>query len=199
MEVEEKSTRIKRPSFLVKNKLAIVIGASQGIGRTISISLAEEGAEVILSSRRKEVLQEVDKEIKKLGGKSSILPLDVRDVSNIHQFASQIQERVKFRNTSLILVNSAGVDLTKPVLDVTEADWDAVHDTHLKGLFFICQAIGQLMIEHGYGKIINISSTWSFSTDPGKSVYSAAKAGVSHLTSALATEWGALGVRVNAI
>lgn len=199
MEYKEKSTPIQVPSFLVENKLAIVIGASQGIGRTISICLAKAGAEVILCSRREKVLMNVVEEIDKNGGKSSILPLDVRDVDSIQQFASQIQERIRIRNTSLILINSAGVDLTKPVLDVSESDWDLIHNTHLKGLFFICQAIGRLMIEQGYGKIINISSTWSFSTDPGKSVYAAAKAGVSHLTSALATEWGAYGVRVNAI
>jgi len=84
-------------------------------------------------------------------------------------------------------------------LEVTEEDWDRVLDVHAKGTFFCCQVIGRRMIDRGYGKIINLSSTWSSSTDLGKSVYGAAKAGVSYLTAGLSTEWAPLGVRVNAI
>ncbi len=84
-------------------------------------------------------------------------------------------------------------------LEVTEEDWDRVLDVHAKGTFFCCQVFGRRMIDRGYGKIINLSSTWSASTDLGKSVYGLAKAGVSYLTAALSTEWAPLGVRVNAI
>ena len=98
-----------------------------------------------------------------------------------------------------MLVNCAGFGFTKPALDTGEEDWDRLVGTHLKGTFFCCQSLGRLMIERGYGKIINLSSTWSTSTDMGKSVYGAAKAGVSYLTAALSAEWAPLGVRVNAI
>lgn len=100
---------------------------------------------------------------------------------------------------ALVLVNCAGYGFTKSALDTTEDDWDRLLDTHLKGTFFCCQTLGRLMIERGYGKIINLSSTWSESTDMGKSVYGAAKAGISYLSAALSTEWAPLGVRVNAI
>ena len=93
----------------------------------------------------------------------------------------------------------AGFGFTKPAIDVTEQDWDQLVDLHLKGTFFCSQFLGRLMIDRGYGKIINLSSTWSGSTDVGKSVYGLAKAGVSYLTAALSTEWAPFGVRVNAI
>lgn len=187
------------PSLRLDGRLAVVIGASQGIGRTLSIALAMAGAEVVLGSRRLEALSSIKTEIEKIGGNSLVLPLDVRQLPQISQFASRIKEKTEKDDPPIVLVNSAGVDLTKPAVEVTETEWDAVLETHLKGLFFTCQAIGRLMIRQGYGKIINLSSTWSSSTDPGKSVYCAAKAAVSHLTSALATEWAPYGVRVNAL
>jgi 2-deoxy-D-gluconate 3-dehydrogenase len=99
----------------------------------------------------------------------------------------------------LVLVNNAGFAFTKPALDVTEEDWHRVLDLHAKGTFFCSQLIGKVMIERKYGKIINLSSTWSVSTDVGKSVYGIAKASVTYMTAALSTEWAPLGVRVNAI
>jgi 2-deoxy-D-gluconate 3-dehydrogenase len=96
-------------------------------------------------------------------------------------------------------VNCAGFGFTKPALDTAEEEWDKVVDVHAKGTFFCCQAFARTMIDRGYGKIINLSSTWSVSTDAGKSVYGIAKAAVSYMTAALSTEWAPLGVRVNAI
>ncbi len=187
------------PSLSLDGRLAVIIGASQGIGRTLATAMAAAGAELIISSRRPEALREVQDEITRSGGRCTALPLNVRELHEVQQFAAQVRERLQANAAPLVLVYSAGFDLTKPVLDVTEGEWDAVLDTHLKGLFFTCQAIGGLMLEQGYGKIINLSSTWSFSTDPGKSVYCAAKAAVTHLTSALAVEWAPHGVLVNAI
>lgn len=101
--------------------------------------------------------------------------------------------------TKLVLVNNAGYGFTKPALDVSEEEWDALIDTHLKGTFFCCQQIGRHMLDRGYGKIINLSSTWSVSSHAGKSIYGTAKAGISQWTAALSTEWAPSGVRVNAI
>ena len=102
------------------------------------------------------------------------------------------------RDVRLILINNAGFAFTKPALDVTEEDWHGVFDLHAKGTS-CSQLIGKIMIGRKYGKIINLSSTWSASTDLGKSIYGAAKASVTYLTAALSTEWAPLGVRVNAI
>ena len=98
-----------------------------------------------------------------------------------------------------ILVNNAGFTVTKPAWDTSEEDWDLMVDTSFKGLFFCCQIIGSIMKEKGYGKIINLSSTFSRSIIPNRSVYGGIKAGVSHLTEALAAEWASDGIRVNAL
>jgi 2-deoxy-D-gluconate 3-dehydrogenase len=110
-----------------------------------------------------------------------------------------VSKLIDGRDLALVLVNCAGFGFTKPALEVTEEDWDRVLNLHAKGTFFCSQVFGRRMIDRGYGKIINLSSTWSASTDQGKSVYGLAKAGVSYLTAALSTEWAPLGVRVNAI
>lgn len=98
-----------------------------------------------------------------------------------------------------MLINNAGLGFTKPALEVAEKDWNTLFDIHVKGTFFCSQQIAALMIERKYGKIINLSSTWSVATEAGKSVYCTAKAAISHLTAALSTEWAPLGIRVNAL
>jgi len=98
-----------------------------------------------------------------------------------------------------ILINNAGYAVTKPAWDVSENDWDSMVDTGFKGLFFCCQAVGSIMRDNGYGKIINLSSTFSKSVVPGRSVYAGIKAGIDHLTEALAMEWAPHGIRVNAL
>jgi 2-deoxy-D-gluconate 3-dehydrogenase len=150
-------------------------------------------------------LQDVKAAVEVAGGSAHVVRADVsktEDIRAIEEEASRLlnsRSAGKGREGALILMNCAGFGFTKPALDTTEEDWGHVLDTHLKGTFFCSQALGRLMIERGYGKIINLSSTWSATTDIGKSVYGAAKAGVSYLTAALSTEWAPLGVRVNAI
>jgi 2-deoxy-D-gluconate 3-dehydrogenase len=122
--------------------------------------------------------------------------VDVRSVDSIDSLAAEVQSHF---GPLGILVNSAGGTLHKPALEVTSDEWDDLIDTHLRGTFFACQAFGRIMVEAGYGKIINLSSTWASTVTAGRSVYATAKAGVSHMTSALATEWAHFGVRVNAI
>jgi 2-deoxy-D-gluconate 3-dehydrogenase len=187
------------PSLRLDGRLAIVTGASEGIGRAIAESYAEAGARVVLIARRAEALETVRASIRASGGEAAALTADLSRVGDISGFAARFRAEIDDGVSKLVLVNNAGNDLTKPALDVTEADWDRVHDLHLKGAFFCAQAIGALMIARGYGKIINLSSTWSRSAGAGKSVYCAAKAGVSHMTAALSTEWAPLGVRVNAL
>ncbi len=189
------------PSFRLDGRLAVITGASQGLGRTFALAYSRSGAEVVLVSRTLEKLKEVQREIEAAGGRAHVLRADVGTVEDIRAMGQEVSRLIDSRATdrALILVNCAGFAFTKPALEITEEDWDRTLDIHTRGTFFCCQVLGRLMIERGYGKIINLSSTWSVSTDMGKSVYGAAKAGVSYLTAALSTEWAPLGVRVNAI
>jgi len=187
------------PSFRLDGRLAIITGSSDGIGRTLALAYAQSGAEVVLASRNRDKLLGVQSTIHAQGGRAHLVRADVGNISEIHSLANAVADIAKGKPSSLILVNCAGLTSTKPASEITEQDWDTILDVHLKGTFFCSQMIGQLMIERGYGKIINLSSTWSSSTDMGKSVYGTAKAGVSYLTAALSTEWAPLGVRVNAL
>ena len=187
------------PSFRLDGRLAVITGASDGIGRTFALAYSRSGAEVVLVSRTREKLLEVQRSIEAGGGGAHIIPADIGKIDDIRSIGQEVSRIVKGRDLALVLVNCAGFGFTKPALDITEEDWDRILDVHAKGTFFSSQTLGKLMIERGYGKIINLSSTWSVSTDMGKSVYGIAKAGVSYLTAALSTEWAPLGVRVNAI
>ena len=187
------------PSFRLEGRLAVVTGASQGIGRAFALAYSRAGAEVVLVSRRREKLLEVQGEAEAAGGTAHIRVADVSRLDEIRSLADSVSMLMEGRHLALVLLNNAGFAFTKPALEVTEEDWDRVLDLHGKGAFFCAQAFGRLMINGGYGKIINMSSTWSASTDMGKSVYGLAKAAVSYMTAALSTEWAPLGVRVNAI
>lgn len=182
--------------FDITDKVAVVTGASEGIGKDIALGLARAGADIIVCSRRKEKLEEVKKEIEATGRRAGIYQMDVSRFSDIEGLKDFILDQ--FGQVD-ILVNSAGFTVTKPAWDVTENEWDQMLDTSFKGLFFCCQQIGSIMKTQGYGKIVNLSSTFSRSIIPNRSVYGGIKAGVSHLTEALAAEWAHDGVRVNAI
>jgi NAD(P)-dependent dehydrogenase (short-subunit alcohol dehydrogenase family) len=182
--------------FGLSGKVAVVTGASEGIGRAMALGLAEAGSDLIICSRREEKLQEVKVEIEKVGRRAEAYVLDVRNLRDIEKLKDFILERF---GKADILVNNAGFTVTKPAWEVTEEEWNLMVDTGFKGLFFCCQIIGSIMRRNRYGKIINLSSTFSRSIIKGRSVYGGIKAGVSHLTEALAFEWAAEGIRVNAI
>ena len=181
-------------SFRLDDRLIVVTGASEGIGRAFAECFAKAGARLVLASRRKEKLEEVRRAI---GGNAEVVPTDVTRLADIANLAQAVGKLAQDRK--LVLVNNAGFGHTRAALEVSEEEWDRLHDTHVKGTFFCCQRIAPLMLERGYGKIVNLSSSWSASTDAGKSAYGAAKAAVRHLTAALSTEWAPRGVRVNAI
>ena len=191
------------PSFRLDGRLAVITGAGDGIGRTFAAAFARSGAEVVLVSRTREKLLEAQREIESAGGRAHTHPADVSKIADLRLLEQDVSRLLGARDAGsprkLLLVNCAGFAFTKPALEITEEDWDRTLDVHAKGTFFCSQFLGRLMIDRGYGKIINLSSTWAVSTDTGKSVYGAAKAGVSYLTAALSTEWAPLGVRVNAI
>jgi NAD(P)-dependent dehydrogenase (short-subunit alcohol dehydrogenase family) len=177
-------------------RVAFVTGASEGIGRGLAIGLARAGAEIVLGSRRRHLLEQVRDEIEALGQRALVVPLDVTRLDSI----------IAARDTSIeilgridILVNDAAVSVNRAAWDISELEWDAVMDTGPKGMFFCSQILGSVMRDEGYGKIINLSSTLSRGVAPGASIYGASKAGISYLTRTLAAEWASDGVRVNAL
>jgi NAD(P)-dependent dehydrogenase (short-subunit alcohol dehydrogenase family) len=186
-------------SFRLDGRLIVVTGASEGIGRAFAENFARAGASIVLASRRRDKLEEVRRAIVDRGGNAEIVPTDVRQIAEIRALAEAVRQLVQGDKRKIVLVNNAGFGFTKPAVEVTEQDWNTLFETHAKGAFFCSQQIGSLMLERGYGKIINMSSTWAVATQAGKSVYCSAKAAISHLTAALSTEWAPLGVRVNAL
>lgn len=183
-------------SFGLEDQIAIVTGASQGIGRTLAIALAQAGADVALVSRTRSDLETVAKEIKATGRQALVMPADIQDVSQIRKRVDEIH--AAFGKID-ILINNAAWTATVEALDATEEQWDQTLDTSLKAIFFASQAAARIMIQQGRGKIVNIGSTLGRTAFAKRSVYGAAKAGVHHLTRALALEWAAKGISVNAV
>ena len=186
-------------AFRLDDRLIVVTGASQGIGRFLAESFARLGALVVLASRRADKLEEACKAIAARGGRAEAVPTDVSRIDDIERLAEAVRGLAQDNTRRIVLVNNAGLGFTKPALEVDEGDWRRVFEAQVKGTFFCSQRIGALMLERGYGKIINMSSTWAVRSEPGKSVYCAAKAAISQLTAALSTEWAPRGVRVNAL
>lgn len=183
------------PSFDLNGDLAVTTGASEGIGETLTLAFAAAGARLAVSTRERKRLDGLLDQLQK-DTDVELYEVDLARPSEIEDFAAEVKRR---QGTPTVLINCAGAPLSKPALEVTEKDWDFAFDVGLKGLFFTCVAFGRLMSAHNYGKIINLSSTYAQTVAPNKSVYAAAKAGVSHVTRALAVEWAPLGVRVNAL
>ncbi|UJF32978.1 SDR family NAD(P)-dependent oxidoreductase [Paenibacillus hexagrammi] len=184
------------PSFDLTGKIAVVTGASMGIGYGLSKALAHAGAKVAVTARSVNDLEKLVAEIAQEGGEAYAVPLDVRNVGEIQEVMNRIQ---KHFGRIDIVVNNAGLGANHPATEVTEADWDSMMDVNLKGLFFCCQAAGRIMLEQGYGRIINMSSQASVVGIKDHAVYCASKGGVNQLTRVLALEWSSRGVTVNAV
>jgi NAD(P)-dependent dehydrogenase (short-subunit alcohol dehydrogenase family) len=183
-------------SLDLTGKVAVVIGGTSGIGKTMSIGLAEAGADVVACSRRLDAAEPVALEIEKHGRRSLRLAADVADRPSLIAARDQILE--KFGHID-ILINSAGRIKRTPVLDLPEDEWSAIIDTNLTGTLRACQVFAPPMLAQGWGRIVNIASLNSFVALFEVAAYAASKAGVAGLTRALAVEWGARGVNVNAI
>jgi NAD(P)-dependent dehydrogenase (short-subunit alcohol dehydrogenase family) len=177
-------------------KVAVVIGGSSGIGRTLARGLAEAGADVIPSARRMELVNVVADEIERLGRRSLRVSCDVGDRGSLENL---LQASVESLGKVDILINAAGFNQRAPTLDFPEGDWDKLIDTNLTGTLRACQVFGRHMIERKFGRIINIASMGSFLALYEVAAYCASKAGVASLTKSLAIEWARHGVCVNAI
>jgi len=184
------------PFFDLNGRVAIVTGASRGLGQYFSRALARAGADLIITARKLDSLGPFQKEIEALGRKAYPLELDVRNHESIQKFG---EDAIKAYGKIDILVNNAGCNVRKPALDITWDDWNLVLDTNLRGTFFVAQAIARHMIPAGYGRIINIGSVTSVFGYAGLTPYSASRGGVKQMTMSLADDWGQHGVTVNCL
>jgi 2-deoxy-D-gluconate 3-dehydrogenase len=185
--------------FGLQDKVAIVTGASQGIGKAIALGFAQAGCHLALAKHpegRHEEIQKVKSEIEGMGRKAEII---LTDVADLNQIRAMIDKTKQAFGRIDILVNNAGWTGTTPALDVTEEEYDRTMDTYLKSVFFACQAAAKVMIPQGGGKIVNIGSNFGVIAFKSRSVYAAAKAGVHHLSRALSLEWAKQGVVVNVV
>jgi NAD(P)-dependent dehydrogenase (short-subunit alcohol dehydrogenase family) len=182
--------------FDLTGQVALVTGTSRGLGQYFARALAKAGAELVLTSRNRDTLRDMEKEVKSLGRRSVSLELDVRDYESIQKMAADALEAF---GQIHILVNNAGCNVRKPAVDVTWDDWNLVLDTNLRGSFFVAQAIARGMIEHGYGRIINIGSVTSVFGFAGLGPYCASRGGIRQLTMSLADDWGPHGITVNCL
>jgi NAD(P)-dependent dehydrogenase (short-subunit alcohol dehydrogenase family) len=182
--------------FDLSGQVALVTGTSRGLGQYFARALANAGADLILTSRKRETLAEFEAEMRAMGRRVVSLELDVRDEASIRQMA--VQAEAAFGQIH-ILVNNAGCNVRKPALDVTWDDWNLILETNLRGSFFVAQAIARGMIERGYGRIINIGSVTSVFGYAGLAPYGASRGGIRQLTMSLADDWGVHGVTVNCL
>jgi 3-oxoacyl-[acyl-carrier protein] reductase len=180
----------------LRDKKAIVTGAGQGIGRSIAIKFAQEGADVAIVEMNPATGIETQREIEKLG--RMVLSLTV-DVANLNQVQDMVKQVLSAWGKIDILVNNAGFDRGATLLKVKEEDWDAVLGVHLKGTLNCIQAVAGHMIENRYGKIVNMSSIWGKSGAISEISYSCAKAGVIGLTKSVARELAKYQINVNVV
>ena len=182
--------------FDLTGHVAIVTGTSRGLGQYFARALAKAGADLVLTSRKRETLAPFEAEMKALGRRTLALELDVRNQESIRKMAA---DALAAFGQIHILVNNAGCNIRKPALDVTWEDWNTILDTNLRGSFFVAQAVARGMIEKGYGRIVNIGSVTSVAGYAGLAPYGASRGGIRQLTMSLADDWGKYGVTVNCL
>ncbi|MEQ8204923.1 MAG: glucose 1-dehydrogenase [Woeseia sp.] len=183
--------------FRLDGKTALITGAGSGLGRQFAMTLASAGAKVVLAARRAEKLEETRSLVAKTGGEALCVSLDVTDGESVRQCFAELDGAGQVVD---ILVNNAGISRTGFLAELSEADWDAVVDTNLKGVFLVAQATVRRMLERGHGgSIINIASILGFRVSKTLGSYVAAKSGVVNLTKTMALEWARYGIRVNSI
>ena len=181
----------------MEGKVAVVTGASRGIGKAIAVKLASKGATVVINyNGSRERAEEVKNEVESAGGKAVIIQCNVADFDACKEF---IETVIKEQGRIDILVNNAGITKDGLLMKMSEEDFDAVLDTNLKGAFHTLQAVSRQMLKQRSGRIVNISSVVGVSGNAGQANYAASKAGIIGLTKAVAKELGSRGITVNAV
>ncbi|MFZ5687459.1 MAG: glucose 1-dehydrogenase [Bacillota bacterium] len=181
--------------FSLKGKVALVTGGGRGLGKGIALGLAGAGADVVVAARSTDELTQTAEELRVLGTNSASYQVDMLQVTEINKMIDWVAEKYGALD---ILVNGAGINLRKPTVEMTEADWDRVLGINLKGVFFASQAAAKIMLKQGKGKIINIASLSSIIGIPNIIPYCSSKGGVVQMTKGMAVEW-APKINVNAI
>jgi 2-deoxy-D-gluconate 3-dehydrogenase len=177
-------------------RVALVTGASHGIGEAIALTYAEAGADVALAARSRDDLERVAELVRARGRRALVAPADISDLAAL----GPLVERTVAELGGLdILANVAGTTRRKPILDVTLDDWNYVIDTNLRGAYFISQAAARVMVPQGRGKIVHIASMTSYRGFDGVSLYGLTKTAVLSLTRVMAVEWAPANIQVNAI
>jgi NAD(P)-dependent dehydrogenase (short-subunit alcohol dehydrogenase family) len=184
------------PALDLSGKVAVVIGGTSGIGKTLSLGLAEAGANVVATGRNAANVEEVAREIEAEGRQTLRATTDTRNTSSLQRLLATCLEQ--FHKVE-ILVNCAGKLKRAPTVDFPETEWDDILETNLTGTLRACQVFGKHMLGRNYGRIINIASLNSYVAMHEVAAYAASKAGVAALTRALAVEWSKEGVLTNAI
>jgi gluconate 5-dehydrogenase len=182
--------------FDLSGRVAIVTGTSRGLGQYFARALATAGADLVLTSRKRDHLLPFEKEVTALGRRAISLELDVRNQESIERMVAAAEEAMGHLD---ILVNNAGCNVRKPALDVTWEDWNLILDTNLRGSFFVAQAVARRMVPKQYGRIINIGSVTSVAGYAGLGPYGASRGGIRQLTMSLADDWGKHGITVNCL
>ena len=187
---------MKHDFFDLTGKVAIVTGASRGLGQYFGRALARAGADLVITSRDPETLTPFKAEIETLGRKALPLSLDVRNYESIQ---AMVVNAVAHYGKIDVLVNNAGCNVRKPAVDISWDDWNLVLDTNLRGTFFVSQAAARYMIPKKYGRVINIGSVTCVAGYAGLGPYGASRGGVKQLTMSLADDWGIHGITVNCL
>ncbi len=182
--------------FSLEDKVAVVTGGTSGIGRALSLGLADAGADVIATARRQQQVEDAANEIESRGRQTLRLASDVADRASLERLLAAVLGR--FGKVD-ILINCAGTIKRTPTLTMPEEEWAAIINTNLTGTLRACQVFGKPMLERGYGRIVNITSLNAFVALSEVAAYAASKSGVASLTRSLAVEWSKKGVTVNAI
>ncbi|PSO53841.1 MAG: beta-ketoacyl-ACP reductase [Cyanobacteria bacterium QH_8_48_120] len=181
----------------LRDRVAIVTGASRGIGRAVALALAAEGAKVVINyARSSEAAEEVVGEITKAGGEAYAIQADVSQAEQVDELIQQTQSKLARID---IVVNNAGITRDTLLLRMKPEDWQAVINLNLTGVFLCTQAVSKLMLKQRSGRIINLASVAGVMGNPGQVNYSAAKAGVIGLTKTVAKELAPRGITVNAV
>lgn len=183
--------------FRLDGKVALITGGARGLGRTMAAALAEAGADIALAGRSKDTCQDAADGIASATGRQvAAFSADVTKIADVERLVDDVER--EFGSVD-ILVNNAGINIRGPIQQLTEADWDAVIDTNLKGPFLCARAIGPRMVSRGWGRVINLGSVLGVIALPGRAPYASSKAGIINLTRVLALEWAGTGVTANAI
>lgn len=187
---------MKTPMKSLEGRVAVVTGAGRGLGKAIALALAKAGARIALVARSSHQLEQAAAEIREASGEAEMFPADISKEEQVEQLATAITARWSKVH---ILVNNAGVNVRNKITDFTPADWRSVIDTNLVGPFLLCRSFLPFMKGHGYGRIINLTSTQSHVAMPGRTAYAASKAGLLGFTRALALELAGENITVNGI